>query len=302
MDVTICIATCDRPDGLERLLASIAELDRTPGLNLRVVVIDNHPDGTGAAIVQAWSTKLDVPIRYGREAQRGIPFARNAAIDEAGDADFIAFVDDDQTVDARWLSELIAVQARTGADIVTGPQLPVLPDEVPAWMRRSGAFDLLRFETGTVRPVAYTHNVLTRTGVFRDLWPPFDARFATSGGSDSHFYRRAHRAGYRIAWADEAITREWIPAGRATMGWLLRRSLRIGTTDAFIARDLDGWAVLPRTLLLAARYAGRGVVRALAAAWQGRAALVRSGQDLARALGLAGGACGLMCHEYRVRA
>jgi glycosyltransferase involved in cell wall biosynthesis len=300
MDIALCIATCDRPEGLARLLASVAELRVPDDVRCRVVVVDNHPEATGAPIVDDHADVVPFPLTCAREPRRGIPFARNAAIEHAGDAEFVAFVDDDQTVDPGWLAALVATQRRSDADVVTGPALPRLPDDAPAWMERGGVFDLLRFETGTERPVAYTHNVLTRTSVFRRLWPPFDARFVTSGGSDSHFYRRAHRAGCRIVWADDALTWEWVPAGRATVRWLLRRSVRIGTSDAFIARDLDGVAAMPRLALLAARYAVRGVVRGLRM-WEGRAAFVRAGLDLARSLGLLGGVLGLTYHEYRVR-
>ena len=62
---------------------------------------------------------------YAVEPRRGIPFGRNTAVRTAGDVDFVAFLDDDETADPAWLVELLRVQRTTGADVVTGTVLPV---------------------------------------------------------------------------------------------------------------------------------------------------------------------------------
>ncbi|MCP3903980.1 MAG: glycosyltransferase [Planctomycetes bacterium] len=304
MHVTICIITCNRPEGLERLLASISELEFsevTP--EVEVLVVDNDPDERARALCARSADALPGSLRYETEARRGIPFARNTAVARAAETtDFIVFVDDDETVDPRWLAELLAVQAQTGADVVTGPAVPRFPAEAPTWLVRSGAFDLLRYETGAERPFAYTHNVLTRREVFGAVQPNFDERMAHCGGSDTHFFRRVRRAGFRIVWADAAIAYEWVPAARLTTGWILRRSLRIGGTDAYIERDLDGLgAALRRLPWRAARYVARGALRLLSLPARGRAAFLFAGEDWARAFGLLAGMVGFRHQEYRVR-
>jgi glycosyltransferase involved in cell wall biosynthesis len=300
MHVTVCIATCERPEGLARLLESIGSLRRPEDATFDVAVIDNDPRETGRSVCAQARERLDVPIRYEVEPRRGIPSARNAAVACVPEAaDFIAFVDDDETVEPDWLAELVAVQASTGADVVTGPAVPRLPPETPEWL--AGAFDMLRYETGTDRPFAFTHNVMARREVFRAVQPNFDERLTSCGGSDTHFFQRVGRAGFRIVWADAAVTREWVPPGRISVGWLLRRSLRIGGTDTFIERDLDGRAaVLVRTPPRALRYAMRGLVRLATVPARGRAALLAAGQDWARAAGLLAGLIGYRHGEYRV--
>ncbi len=61
---------------------------------------------------------------------------------------------------------------------------------------------------------------------------------AMTGGSDSHFFRRLHRAGFSIVWADAALVSEWIPKSRACFGWLVRRFFRAGNTIGFVTLDL----------------------------------------------------------------
>jgi len=302
--VTICIITCGRTDGLSRLLASIAGLefpDAAPALE--ILVVDNHPDETAREVCADAAAAAPWPIRYETEPRRGIPPARNAAVALAPETtDFIVFVDDDETVDPPWLAELLAVQVSTGADVVTGPSLPRLPSGAPPWLAGSGAFDLLRYRTGEERPFAFTHNVLARREVYRAVQPNFDERLIPCGGSDTHFFRRVRRAGFTIVWADEAVAREWIPPDRVSVSWLLRRALRIGGTDAFIERDLEGLATATRRIAgRAVRHAGRGVLRAIAAPARGRAGLLAAGQDWALAAGLLGGIVGYRHREYMIR-
>jgi glycosyltransferase involved in cell wall biosynthesis len=63
------------------------------------------------------------PLRYVVEPRRGLSFVRNRAISEAraARADFVAFLDDDEVATAPWLTELLRVQGRYAADVVTGP-------------------------------------------------------------------------------------------------------------------------------------------------------------------------------------
>lgn len=301
MHLTIGIITCNRPDGLTRLLHSLAKLefpDAAP--SIEILVVDNDPDGAARTVVEAVSADIPFPVRYEIEKRRGIPHARNAVVDHADpETDFIAYIDDDETVDPDWLAALLAVQAKTNADVVTGPAIAKLPDDAPDWMAHSGAFDLVRYRTGEERPFAFTHNVLTRRSVFDALDTMFDTRMNACGGSDTHFYRRVREAGFTIVWADDAIAHEWVPPGRTNTAWLLRRALRIGGTDTFIERDLAGGPrAFVTTTTRAARYVARALVRLLGTPARGKVALIGAGQDGAHALGLLAGWFGYRYPEY----
>ena len=302
MHITIGIITGGRTQGLERLLESLAVLS-FPGEQpaIEVLIVDNHPGESARGVCAGFQDRL--PLRHTVERRRGIPFARNTVIAQAhADTDFIAFVDDDETVEPSWLAELLRVHAQTGADVVTGPAVPLLPEGVPKWISDSKAFDLLRFGTGTKRPFAFTHNVLTSHAVFRAVRPHFDERLADTGGSDTHFYRRVCEAGFTIVWADDAIAREWIPPERVRVRWLMRRALRLGGTDAFIERDLRGTGpALADLSVRAARYGLRGVLRAMSFPVRGRSALLTGAQDVAHATGMIGGLLGYRYPEYKIR-
>jgi glycosyltransferase involved in cell wall biosynthesis len=237
--VAICIATYQRPDGLERLLAGLSDLT-FPGKSpeLRIVVVDNDAGGRATEqVIERWQPRF-ADLVFKRETVRGISYARNRALDAAGAVDFIALIDDDEAPAPSWLSELLRVQREYNADVVRGPVLPRFDNEPEPWLIDGGFFDLSRHPTGTELDVAYTHNVLLRWDPYgRDL--RFSPRYARSGGSDTHYFTRAHQQGARIIWADDAVVYEWHPPSRQRVMWHLRRQYRIGLVRAVIDAELE---------------------------------------------------------------
>jgi glycosyltransferase involved in cell wall biosynthesis len=306
MHIVVCVITLNRPDGLRTALRGL-DAQMLPGggetgdITLSLVVIDNDPEGGARAVCDALRPALACRLTYGIEPRRGIPFARNraVAVARAQGADWIGFIDDDEEPAAGWLAELVRVQASTGADVVTGPVVPRFVGSPPAWAEKGRFFQRLRHATGARRDRAFTNNVIFRAAVFDRVHPHFDERMALTGGSDSHFSRRVHRAGFRIVWADAAEVFETFPASRVSPAWVYQRAYRIGTTTAFIQRDLRGVSIASGFVLPIAGYRVlKGSVQALlglafSAHW--RVAGVR---QLAYAAGMVVGLFGGRYNEY----
>lgn len=297
--IAIGIITRRRPKGLARTLASLDAIEVPAGCEVEVIVVDN--DDPGAAEAHPPPTVLGRSVHRVAEPEPGIPFARNRAIEEARlRADRLVFIDDDETVEPDWLVRLVGVMRETGAPVVTGPALPRFPDNAPVWAARSGIYDCHRYRTGEDRPWAFTHNVIVDVAVLEDPTLRFDEGMRFTGGSDTQLFRRIREAGHRIVWADEAVAWEWYPESRVTRRWAFARSYRIGVTDAHMElRRSGGIGGRVRLLWLASRYAVRGVLRGLLALAHPPTALARCGWDLARGLGLSGGAFGARYDEYR---
>ena len=121
--LTAVICTRNRPEMLARCLASLQALRRTPAaarVRLEILVVDNAPSDDRSRQIVARSHHA----RYVRAPVPGLDFARNCALREAR-GDFVAFFDDDVTVDAGWVDGFVAaVSADPDADAVTGPVLP----------------------------------------------------------------------------------------------------------------------------------------------------------------------------------
>lgn len=300
--VAVCVATYARPDGLARLLDGLAAL-RTDAC-VRVVVVDNDAAGPSRDACEARSGDFALGLRYVVEPRRGITYARNGSVEAAGtNVDFIAMLDDDEVPEANWLAALLRAQAKYDADIVTGPVLPCFPVPPSEWVRDGRFFDRPRYETGHELPHAHTHNVLVRRAVF-DKTGRFDDRFALTGGEDLQFFRRAKANGARIVWANDASVEEWIPASRANLGWLLRRTYRNGATLGQVDRDRpDVIIALPVRIVRGLGRMVQGVLLmpvALLSRRDRQVRLVQALQLIWRGAGMITGALGGRYEEYRV--
>jgi succinoglycan biosynthesis protein ExoM len=301
MRIVVAVATYDRPRQLAALLASLADggLD---GVDAEVVIVDNAPSPSAAGVAERWAS--DLHLRCVWESTPGIAAARNRGIEEAGSADAVVFVDDDETVTPGWAKALLETHRATGADLVTGPVVPVY-DDSPAWIVRGGYFDRPRHEEAASLPAAATNNLLVTRRALDALAPCFDPRFGLSGGSDHLFTRRAVAAGFEIRWSEGAVVHEPVEPDRANRRWLLRRSFRFGTTTVRCDVELAGARRRAVRVQrgkqhagLAARAAGRGT---LALGRGRRAAAFAELRDVARGVGGVWAAVGGRFEEYRRR-
>ena len=219
---------------------------------------------------------------------------------EAAECDFVVFIDDDEVPDPGWLRELVAAQQRTGADVVTGPVLPVFEEAPAAWVEAGKFFDRPRFGDDERISYATTSSVLINRTVLDRHPKPFNEAMRFTGGTDTHLFIRLRNEGATIVWADRAIVEETFPASRTTLRWILARQYRRGNTLSLCHCDLDrsarrklrqvgagGWAVLRGIGLTAT-----GIVR-------GRVHAVRGLQLVWLGAGLVTGAFQLGYQEYK---
>lgn len=228
--IDICICTFRRPFLAQTLesLSRLAPSDHT----IRVIVADNDRVPSAQPIISEWQDRLPFPLHYLHAPAANICIARNACL-EVADADFVAFVDDDERVTATWLQALLAHAEQGGADAVLGPVRAVYGTDAPRWMAQ-GDFHSTRpvFVGGAIR-TGYTCNVLIRwIEPFRSL--RFDLALGRSGGEDTDFFHRLTTLGGTIAYAPDAVVEEPVPADRASMAWLIRRRLRFGQTHGML--------------------------------------------------------------------
>jgi glycosyltransferase involved in cell wall biosynthesis len=247
--VAVLIATRQRPRMLECLLAALPALERQPfagepAIDLEVVVVDNDEAGSSRVVCDACDAGPNgLPITYVIEPRAGIPFARNTALESARrGTDFFAFIDDDEVPETQWLAELLRVQRACGADMVAGPVHSLLPDDAPRWATKGRIFAHPDHATGDRIETTSSANVLITARVVADFARTeeacFDERLALTGGSDRHFFLRAHERGFSLVWAETARVSEEIPKSRARLPWVMKRMYRQGICNAFCEIDL----------------------------------------------------------------
>lgn len=302
MRVAICISTYRRPEGLRRLLDGLARLqfEQIERPEIGVIVVDNDARGRAQLLCEELSPGFPWRLRPLDEPRRGITFARNRGLRAAApDADFIAIIDDDEEPTPSWLEALLVSQRRHAADVVAGPVVPRFEAGVPGWIVRGGFFGPRRHGDGSALAVAFTNNVLMRAGLPGELGGGFDDRFALTGGEDTDFFMRAHRAGFRIVWAADAVVHETIPASRARVGWLLRRGYREwGSHSRCESRLYPTARVRAARVVKGLGLIGLGLASLPVGAVRGKEHAVWSMLRVARGLGSLAGLLGLHYAEY----
>lgn len=224
--VSICVCTFRRPQLLRLLLRSLAH-QSAGTFEIEVVVVDNDAAGGAQSVVDEFSGSGDwTRCVYAIEPRAGISYARNRAV-SLSRGERIAFIDDDELAADGWLWALLAEMDRSGADVVLGPVLSTYPPGSVRWAATSGCFDRPRHATGTIvsSDEGRTGNALVRSRWLNDT-PPFDPRYALTGGEDYAFFKRIVGAGAVLTWCDEAVVSELVPMQRQRLRWVLARALR----------------------------------------------------------------------------
>ncbi|RAX38083.1 glycosyltransferase [Rhizobium tropici] len=228
--IRIDIAVCTyRRAELDQTLLSLAVLAIPTGAIVRIIVADNDVTPSARGRVDAMRSAVPFEIVYVHCPASNISIARNACLDHAS-GDFIAFIDDDETASEDWLAELLIMADTTGADAVLGPVQAVYANVAPAWMRRGDFHSTLPVWVAGEIVTGYTCNVLLRRGAPSLAGRRFNIALGRSGGEDTEFFMHMHKAGGRIAYAEDALVYEPVPDKRATVSWLSKRRYRMGQT------------------------------------------------------------------------
>lgn len=230
--VMICVATYRRKKGIRDLLQSLDALVLSAPLpDIRVIVVDNDPSAPAFENAAEAQSNCRWPVTYELEAAQGIVCARNRCLEAVpANADYIAFLDDDETVVPNWLTAHLSTIRQTGAAAVQGPVLPIYELPPPPWIERLGIFTLGPFQQDARLNFAATNNVLIDAAFVRAHALRFDERFNRTGGEDEELFDRVRALGGRIHASAAAVVLDAVPANRMTLSWVLTRWRRMGNT------------------------------------------------------------------------
>ena len=307
--LVIAVLTYRRPDDLRELLPMLVQQSESVDpsrFTASILVVDNDPECSAREIVSAATAAVSntVAIQYAPEPIPGISAGRNRALDSSTDKDLLVFIDDDERPTEQWLPLLLRTRDRYRSDVVQGPvvsEFEVAPDD---WIEAGQFFRRRRLTTGTVLDVAVTNNLLLDLRVVRNLQLRFDMDLGTTGGEDTLFTRRLHRAGVRMVWCAEAFVVDVVPANRATRQWVRQRAISTGNSAALVSLKLAAGG--PARGVARASLASRGVSRlVIGSARIAAGKLLRStvheargSRTMMRGWGMTLGACGFAYHEY----
>jgi GT2 family glycosyltransferase len=207
-----------------------------------LVVVDSNPP-----LRTELTASLPPPVRVLETEQPGLSAARNVGIRAATDADVVAFVDDDATVEPGWLSAILD-EFECNDDVlgVGGPVLPRWGAE-RRWLRD----ELLwivgctyrghREDRGPIRnPIgcnmAFRREQLIAAGCFATHFGKQGNALCTCEETElSLRFARLYGQG-RIRYVPSARVRHFVPAARISWRLLVRRSVSEGLAKGRLHR------------------------------------------------------------------
>lgn len=214
-------------------------MDIPADTQVSVTVIDNHDEQLGRQLIDDLAGASSISTFYINETKRGIPHARNRALTESLSlqADYIAFIDDDEWVARDWLCQTYEYcLSRGGNLVVSGDVVAEIPANIPADIKPLLVHNKQR-PTGTTLSACATNNVLFPTAIIQQFNLKFDDSNPLAGGEDTIFFSKIASHGVAIEKCAEAIVYESIPAERANLIWLSKRKFWAGTINAWRKRQ-----------------------------------------------------------------
>lgn len=298
-NIVISACTYKRPDGLRALFESLKSITIPDDITISIRIIDNEPTPAAKELVSSLAKTMEVPVHYAHEKSPGIAPARNRALSDAKNDDFLVFVDDDETVSHQWLAELWQVQNKTHANFVQGPVSLTVEDQDDAWMIESKLFALKDFPDMAARDEAWSNNVMIDMNFVRKHNLKFDPALRFDGGEDTLFFQQMSAAGAKGIFAAKAHVFEIQPKERLTWKWAITRQFRNGNTRAMVARRMHKTPkAIINTIIRACGCGVFGLLHLPTAIIKGRVGIANSATYFARACGNIYGLFGGKYQEY----
>ena len=249
LKLSIVISTYNNAASLVRTIDSVATQDADKSLWECVVVNNASTDDTKSQ-VEALIQKYDnINLRLVEEPRQGLSFARNRGIAVAN-GEFIAFIDDDETINAGFVSAYIDLFLNHGAFAAAGVVKACYDGGRPKWMSKypekmiANPIDLgneISIFTSNITPAG--GNMAFNREIF-NLYGGFDTELGRKGnellgGEENDVFERIRSLGERIYYVPNAIVYHHISPRKLTREYFDKLSYGVGVSK-YIRADKDG--------------------------------------------------------------
>lgn len=229
--VSIVVITYNRASMLPATVASLRRLQTDERFTYEIVVVNNASSDNTAQVLHHAAQQSGAPVKPFLETRPGVSCARNAGIAHA-QGEWIAFHDDDQLADPRWLVELFGLAHRRGVRVVGGAVRLKLPEAEQRQLAPQ-CRKLLGETVGSVAEQPYGRKDGFGAGsllIHRDVFAHvgrFDESL-TEGGEDTDLYRRVCAAGIDCWFCPASVVHHVIPSERLADQYMRWSALRSG--------------------------------------------------------------------------
>ncbi|MBU2641686.1 MAG: sulfatase-like hydrolase/transferase [Gammaproteobacteria bacterium] len=254
--LAIVVCTYNRSTSLIQTLRSIYACGHNGEENVDVLVVANNCNDDTLARLTEFSfaqPRNNLTLSWIEEAQGGKSYALNAAIAHTTQ-DALCFIDDDQTVEAGFITHLLAgMDAYPGEAMYCGRIWPAWDGSEPSWVHTQGDYAIPirpfpEFDLGDESLIITPQdrypsggNIVVRRPVF-DVVGVFSVELGPTGhnlagGEDHDFLKRATDKGYAIRYLPSVRQLHAIDAERMSTPYTLRKSFVRSRAHFLIRRD-----------------------------------------------------------------
>ena len=249
---SIVVATYDRCGLLVETLESLLEhlevtelehLEVTGAARCReVIVVDNNSSDETPGVVASYARRIE-RIKACREPRQGLSRARNAGLALAT-GDVVVFLDDDVSVDGRWLAELLRPFDDPAVGATGGRVLPYADRALPEWLPREYDYLVSVFDIGDQTKATDTimgTSFAVRRGLLETLGG-FDVDLGRNGrtltgGEEVALCRKIRRLGHTVVYVPASVVRHKID-GKLNERYVVDHAYWLGVSEARLERRL----------------------------------------------------------------
>ena len=248
MDLSIIISTYNNSASLIRTLASVVLQDADNRLWECVVVNNASTDDTAKCFEAFAKQHAEVNLRMVDEPRKGLSYGRNCGI-AAAKGQFVAFIDDDETIDKGFVSAYIDLFYNHSAFAAAGALKVCYETARPKWMSHytekmiANPIDLgSKITTITRTIVPAGGNMAFNKEVF-NIYGYFDTNLGRQGetllgGEENEFFDRIRNLGERIFYTPKAVAYHHISDRKLTAEYFDKLSYGVGVSKRLRAEKI----------------------------------------------------------------
>ena len=253
--ISAAVCTYNRCESLRETLASLRAQRLPSGATMEILVIDNNSHDQTPQVVKEAAQASRWPLRYVKEPNQGIAYARNRALLSAHGT-CVAFIDDDAVAEPDWIASLARCLEETRADLIGGRILPHWLAPRPSWLSDDLLGPVTSLDFGPTRKrctrelflttnCAVRRSSMTRYGMFDTTLGRRGERWV--GGEDFELCQRWLHAGASVVYEPTAVVRHTVSPERLTPAFYRRWFQDIGYTQAhqFDGKWHHAWSIVP---------------------------------------------------------
>lgn len=199
---SLIIPTYNRPERLRTCLGSLMQLNY-PRDRFEVIIVDDGSDQPLDSLVNESQNALNLTLI--RQANGGPAQARNTGA-TAAKGEYLAFTDDDCTLDPNWLSAIENGFSKTPNALLGGKTVNALPNNLYSTASQLLIDYLYQYynQNPTQAQFFASNNFALKRDLFAQIGQ-FDVSFPLAAGEDREFCDRWQHHGYCLCYIPEAI-------------------------------------------------------------------------------------------------